>query len=640
MKFNKAIIVTMIFALLGGALNITKDQTVYEYFNALRGKQDGTAAQTPPSNTPAQPAAGEVAATPTTGTPTPNATGVAQTVTPTALPANTAPAAPDAPKIVDLNDPNEQISDWLSISSSMLRNTDTFPSITTNDGSQHTLKFGVLDQLQNMKFDEAKKEGAKSENELWFRARGGYVYYSTTKDDINQLGTVYAKDAKDIKAPIDVYNATYHCFELDDYQNAQFTICSNDRKTKMKWLCSIQNYLKNTQDFECIPEDQRKAMAKVQNNQIQKKTVTQPVIIIPTPSKQCNDNWTYHKNGSDWECQCKDGQFQSPIDLPLRDDAILSDKTPDFQFNEFVSSKATFTSVEGLYSDKDPNVKLRYDRGAIRLYHPKLGKIVTDDGAMYQAEEIVFHTPAEHTIAGEKFEMEMQIISYGRTRGDIAKQAVWSFLFKKKPNHYNKFMWNLQFFQLPQPGEPTRDLIDEIYLPYIFQDYDDTGAAVMKKFSFYTYQGSLTNPPCTERTTHYVMAEPIPLSGTIIKLFEEALRMPDGEDKNGNIVVDSRPNYSNRSIQPTNNREVLIYDHVKFGCPDFTPKKVVTPSGHYEKKEVNVTQYKYVSGTKPSGLPNSFVVSENEAKGVDLPDIGMVTDPSSTNFLAGIAKLD
>jgi carbonic anhydrase len=613
MKLNYVLIISLIL-LFGLSLNLTKDQTVFQYFNSLTAKKD------PPVTPPA----------PEILVPTTEAgQSVPTTVTPFSPVPSTVPDLTN-PQTVELNDPNQQISDWLSIASSKLKDTNIFPSINTNNGSTQTLHFGNLDQLTNLKFEEAQKEGAKYNGEHWFRARGGYVYYSSTKEDIN-VGSVYVKDAKNIQLPMDVHDSSYYCFELVDYSDAKYTLCSTDRTIKMKWLCSLQNYLKNSIDMECLPEDQRHL-----KNDINKVKVTQPIIIIPTASKQCNDNWNYLNNGADWECQCKDGQLQSPIDLPTKEDATLSQKSPNFQFNDFVSFTADFDTVDGLIHKGD-KIKMRYDRGAIRLYHPNLGKFVQEDGAMFQAEEISFHTPSEHTIAGERFDMEMQIMGYGQTKGDIAKQVVWSFLFKKKPNHYNKFLWNLQFFELPNPGEPTIDLNTDLYLPFIFQDYDDVTAAVMKKFSFYTYEGSLTNPPCTERTTHYVTADPIPLSGTIVKLFQEALRRPDGEDSNHNLYVDTEhPSYSNRKVQPLNNRPVYIYDHIKFGCPDFAPKKVVTPVGHYEKREVAVTQYKYISGKEPSGLPHSVVVTENEAKG--LPDINLINSSLATSLASSFLQ--
>ncbi len=69
---------------------------------------------------------------------------------------------------------------------------------------------------------------------------------------------------------------------------------------------------------------------------------------------------------------------------------------------------------------------------ASRTLNYKIGKIITLNGSVHLAEEITFYTPSEHTIAGKRFDIEMQVVFYGRSKGDIAKQVVFSFLFKKK----------------------------------------------------------------------------------------------------------------------------------------------------------------------------------------------------------------
>jgi len=63
--------------------------------------------------------------------------------------------------------------------------------------------------------------------------------------------------------------------------------------------------------------------------------------------------------------------------------------------------------------------------------------------------------------------------------------------------------------------------------------------------------------------------------------------------------------------------QFFFYDHVLYCGPD-PPKKVMKPKGHYEKVMKEATQFFYVNGEHPSGLPGSFVVSEKEAKGYNL----------------------
>ena len=111
----------------------------------------------------------------------------------------------------------------------------------------------------------------------------------------------------------------------------------------------------------------------------------------------------------------------------------------------------------------------------------------------------------------------------------------------------------------------------------------------------------------------YVASKPIPIGSTALQLFQEALRVPDLMDERGNVIVSDWIPKSARKTQPLNGRPVFHFDHEKF-CPP-TPKKKPEVSGHYEKIRKSMTNYFYVNGNDPSGLPNSYVVSEDEALG-------------------------
>jgi hypothetical protein len=143
----------------------------------------------------------------------------------------------------------------------------------------------------------------------------------------------------------------------------------------------------------------------------------------------------------------------------------------------------------------------------------------------------------------------------------------------------------------------------------------------MSAFSFYTYQGSLTTPPCNEQTIHYVASEPIGISSTVIELFKEALRTPDLEAENGSIIKSPDGNITNnRKIQPLNGRPVFWYNHKKYNCPTFHMLKKNNndnsqQGGHYERRQSTATTYFYVESPEPSGLPGAFVVSDKEALG-------------------------
>jgi len=272
------------------------------------------------------------------------------------------------------------------------------------------------------------------------------------------------------------------------------------------------------------------------------------------------------------------------------------------------------TTIDGSLKSKE-TLKIELLNHAVKIRHDNFGNLVTLDGSLYTAQEIVFHTPAEHTIDGKHFDMEVQIIHFGQTTGDIAKQVILCFLFEKKPGFYNKFIDDIDFFTLPNPLNPSRDIENKIFIPKIFYSADSTDIAIMKPFSFYTYQGSLTAPPCTERTIVYVAAKPLQLGTTAIQLFEEALRKPDlMAIPSGDIVVSNSLTINNRNTQNRNGRNVFFYDAENDLCVE-PPKGKPKREGHYERIDKDLTQYFYVSGPKPSGMPNAFVVSKNEAIG-------------------------
>lgn len=257
-------------------------------------------------------------------------------------------------------------------------------------------------------------------------------------------------------------------------------------------------------------------------------------------------------------------------------------------------------------------MKLELKENLLRIMHPDMGKLITVDGAIYQAQEINFHTPSEHDINGRKYDMEVSILHFGMTQGDIAKQATLNFLFEKAPGVENPFLEDLDYFDLPGPLHKSKEIKDMIYINKINVKPEEVGDITsLEPFAFYTYQGSLTFPPCTENTIVYVASKPLKIGSTALQLFQEATRIPDMMDNRGNIIVSDFNPETARKIQDLNGRPV--FHHTPVDC--MRPKRPVANPGHYEKIRKSITSYFFVNNSKPSGLPNAYVVSEGEAKG-------------------------
>ena len=520
------------------------------------------------------------------------------------------PAAPAAPALqAKPSNPNELIlSDWFMISSPAFNNKTLFPDVVLPNGTISAISTDPEFFRINQVYDISKPDQGPTNKHFWFRLSGANIYYSLSKSDINILGAFKIAEITLISNYAESYTGMLktYCFSVVDDNRIRWRMCTTNEKVSKAWVCRIKDIL-NLKDENCLKNDD----VKDQTNYVD-RNITQPIIIIPLPSPICNENWNYQRNGEDWACECKEGLEQSPIDLPYAFDAIDSPVKPIFEYDE-VSPKSEVTTVESQVKVSEP-LKIRLSDNSLRIRHEKFGKVVTMDGAVYYAQEIVFHTPSEHTKNGKAYDMEIQIIHYGQTKGDIAKQVILSFLIQKKPGVYNKFLDDLDIFNLPNPLNKERDILTNLYIPKLFYNSDDEDIPVMKPFSFYTYQGSLTTPPCTENTIIFVASKPIELGSTAIQLFQEALRIPDIMNEKGDIILSDWIPMSNRNIQPLNGRPVFFYDHEKYCGPD-TDKSKKPSIGHYEKLVKPQINYFYVNSKEPSGLPNAFVVSEKEAKG-------------------------
>lgn len=501
---------------------------------------------------------------------------------------------------------------WLKISSRIFENPNTYPTLYHPNG-EFQIKVDKFFFRINEDFEKSSKNGSPGKKYFWFRLSGRHIYYSPNPKQINVLDNIIIRHIK-YAFPEKDFSKYALCFKIADIQNKKYTLCAKTLIERNRWICFIQKALGHPQDKICKSGLSGKASTDTADFVLH--TVIQPMFIIPTPTPHCNENWNYIGSGSTWECECKEGKEQSPINLPPIEKAIFSAVKPIFHYEPF-SPISPSTFKDGLVKEGE-NIKIRYIEHALRIYHPNMGRILTIDGTSYTADEIVFHTPSEHTINGKRFDMEMQVIHRGTTQGDIAKNAILSILFQKKAGYYNKFLDKLDPFNLPNPHEPYREITEELYIPHVFKNVNDADIPIMDPFSFYTYQGSLTQPPCSQRTIIYVASKPLFLSSTTLEMFKESLRMPDLISETGEIQVSNHLPLNFRSTQKLNGRAVFHYDSDKL-CGmallnDFNTKKV-KPRGHYEKKINKMTEYFFVNGEKPSGLPGALVVSEKEAKG-------------------------
>lgn len=489
---------------------------------------------------------------------------------------------------------------WMLISSSEFHNTNRFPPLRLKNSTVE-----IETDLNDFRINKANcvlgdsKRPFEDNRLFYFNLGNCKLVYSSTPTDVNMLGMFdLTNDITGMSKDEDFTSEELlYCLLLTDREGKQWKLCNNKEDDINAVLCLTAkcNNIEKKYDF-CLEYDSDQQIVEV------KKVTKQSIILVPLPSPSCNSKWDYKQLGDDWECTCKEGNEQSPIDLPIQTNSILSEIRPFFNYN--MLPYITKPSIDGSLSNR---LEIRNSGNYLHILHNDMGRLTTEDGTVFQAQEIMFHTPSNHKINGKQYDLEVVIIHSGITKGDIGKQASLSFLFESAPGIYNKFFDDMDFFNLPNPYSKFSDLTNGLYIPKLLYDSTQSGTE-FKPISFYTYQGSLMTPPCTENTIVYVAADPLKLSATVINLLKEALRKPDLISNTGKIYASQSINFSNRKIQSNNGRPVFFYQ----GC-DEELKQENRQDGHYEKVVDKAYQYFYVSNSAPSGIPGSFVVTEKEA---------------------------
>lgn len=226
----------------------------------------------------------------------------------------------------------------------------------------------------------------------------------------------------------------------------------------------------------------------------EKRIVKEPMILIPLPSPVCNEDWNYGSKGTNWNCKCSEGFEQSPINVEKRCVSNINE-TASFSWSKVKTSK-----LAAYYEDNMMKIKCKYT-DATQCQDVVFGRIIDDDFAEYESSEIRFHTPAEHTIEGRKFDLEVQFIFNPTSEGDYKKKAAVAFLALQGPGKNNKFIENLDLMNLPNIYQPVLDVksqtnsAEELDPEELFKDSDDV-YEYNGFFNYWRYRGALTSPPC------------------------------------------------------------------------------------------------------------------------------------------------
>ncbi|HEY3885998.1 MAG TPA: carbonic anhydrase family protein [Vicinamibacterales bacterium] len=243
--------------------------------------------------------------------------------------------------------------------------------------------------------------------------------------------------------------------------------------------------------------------------------VTVAAMFAVNLSAQWKTHWSYsgpagpeHWSRLDPDYAACGGREQSPIDIVSPVKASL----PAIRF--FYTSSPLEHLVDNGYT-----IRVNYD-AAQRADVMVVGDI------RYALTQFHFHRPSEELVHGVRYDMVLHLMHVA-ANGPVAGVAV--FLKAGRPNAVVQQLWD----HLPK----TKGGEDNVPAVEI-----DPARLLPRDLTYYTYDGSLTAPPCTEGVTWFVLKTPVEISPGQIAAF--AKRYPHdirpAQPLNGRVVRESR----------------------------------------------------------------------------------------------------
>jgi carbonic anhydrase len=220
-------------------------------------------------------------------------------------------------------------------------------------------------------------------------------------------------------------------------------------------------------------------------------------------------HWSYSgENGPEhWGAEdpsfatCSIGKHQSPINI---EKAVVKD-LPELKFDY----KETPLKV----TDTGHSFQVNAASGT--------GSITVGEDR-YDFLQVHFHEPSEESVQGEHYSMVAHIV-HKNAKGELAVVAV--LIRKGKANEFLKSI----FDNFPAKGSAETDVAGKTV---------NVGNLLPQHHGYYTFDGSLTTPPCSENVRWLVLKTPVEASEAQLKQFQ------------------ARYSHNNRPTQPLNGRVI------------------------------------------------------------------------------------
>lgn len=186
---------------------------------------------------------------------------------------------------------------------------------------------------------------------------------------------------------------------------------------------------------------------------------------------------------------CSKGHEQSPIDIR---GAHLDSALKPIEFHYIAGGVTIVNNGHTIQVDVHP------------------GSYIVADGVRYDLVQLHFHHPSEHTIKRKYADMELHLV-HRSADGKLAVLAVMLTENMAAPNAEIATLWD----HLPKlAGQRTQ-----------VTDFVNPGGLIPADRGYWTYEGSLTTPPCTEGVRWFVFEQPITVSRSQLNTFATLYKM-------------------------------------------------------------------------------------------------------------------